>query len=193
MVDSLIQNNLLYDNHKSGISLYRIDGGAPSTGNRVLANTVHMASDARFALNVKDASSGNVAANNLLFDDHPSHGSIDIESDCLPGFACDFNALEEPFGLDGAFLSFAPWKSATGEDAHSFLSTPGQTFAGPAAGDYQLQAASAAVDSADPALSPPEDLLGKHRPAGAGFDRGAYELGACSGVASAYGLSLIHI
>jgi hypothetical protein len=36
VVNSVIYNNLLYDNHASGISLYRIDGGAPSTGNKVL-------------------------------------------------------------------------------------------------------------------------------------------------------------
>jgi len=187
VVDSVIQNNLLYDNHKSGISLYRIDGGAPSTGNRVLANTVHNASDARFALNIKDGSGGNLVANNVLLNDHSSRGSIDIESDCLPGFICDYNALEESFGLDGAFLSFAAWKAATGADAHSFLTTPSQTFVGAAAGDYQLAPGSAAKDSADPATSPPEDLLGKLRPAGAGFDRGAYELGACFGSSSSYG------
>src|SRR5690606_4989498 len=38
--DSIIRNNLIHSSHASGISLYRIDGGAPSSGNRVLNNTV---------------------------------------------------------------------------------------------------------------------------------------------------------
>src|SRR2546426_1812667 len=39
-VGGVIRNNLLYDNHASGISLYRIDASAPSTGNLVVNNTV---------------------------------------------------------------------------------------------------------------------------------------------------------
>ena len=46
VINSVIYNNLLYDNHASGISLYQIDGGAPSTGNKVYNNTIINASDA---------------------------------------------------------------------------------------------------------------------------------------------------
>ncbi len=37
---SRIDNNLLYDNHASGISLYQIDGGQPSRNNFVAHNTI---------------------------------------------------------------------------------------------------------------------------------------------------------
>ena len=37
--DSLIENNVLYNNHGSGIALYRIDGGGGSSGNTVINNT----------------------------------------------------------------------------------------------------------------------------------------------------------
>ena len=36
----VFRNNLIYNNHASGISLYRIDGGGGSTGNLVVNNTV---------------------------------------------------------------------------------------------------------------------------------------------------------
>ena len=42
--NSRIENNLLYNNHASGISLYSIDGGGGSTGNVVVNNTVYQAS-----------------------------------------------------------------------------------------------------------------------------------------------------
>src|SRR5262245_38748916 len=40
--DSIIRNNLLWDDHKTGIALYRIDGGGPSSGNLVHSNTIHL-------------------------------------------------------------------------------------------------------------------------------------------------------
>jgi len=61
---SLIRNNLIVDSHASGISLYRIDGGGPSSGNRVLNNTVLVASDGRWALNIRDGSTGTTVRNN---------------------------------------------------------------------------------------------------------------------------------
>ncbi|HYO23633.1 MAG TPA: right-handed parallel beta-helix repeat-containing protein, partial [Lacipirellulaceae bacterium] len=64
--DSRVENNLLYDNHASGISLYRIDGGKPSTGNTIVNNTVVQAENGRWALNVQNASTGNTVLNNIL-------------------------------------------------------------------------------------------------------------------------------
>src|SRR5450432_2899300 len=43
--DSHIENNLLYQNHASGVSLYQGDGAAGSSGNVVVNNTVDVASD----------------------------------------------------------------------------------------------------------------------------------------------------
>jgi hypothetical protein len=37
--DSVVRNNLVFDHHSSGISLYRIDGGAGSRNNLVVNNT----------------------------------------------------------------------------------------------------------------------------------------------------------
>jgi parallel beta helix pectate lyase-like protein len=56
---------------------------------------------------------------------------------------------------------------------HNFAGKPG--FADPARGDYHLAARSAAVDAGSPEHAPGFDLDGVARPAGAGFDIGAYE------------------
>jgi len=187
--DSVIRNNLLWNNHKTGIALYRIDGGGGSSGNLVHSNTIHNAADARWCLHVSDGSTGNTVRNNVLLNDHSFRGAIELESGCLPGFSSDFNAVKDRFALDDVFLSLAQWQAATGQDAHSFVAGTA-LFANAAAGDYSLKAGSAAIDAGTSQLAPTDDLEGKHRPAGAGFDLGALEHGACFGVASGYGAGL---
>lgn len=44
---SIFRDNLLYNNHASGISLYQIDAAQPARGNQVLNNTIVMASAGR--------------------------------------------------------------------------------------------------------------------------------------------------
>ncbi|PWW63339.1 right-handed parallel beta-helix repeat-containing protein [Actinokineospora spheciospongiae] len=58
---------------------------------------------------------------------------------------------------------------------HNMTGDPG--FADPAGGDFHLTAGSPAVDAGSPRLAPAFDLDGTPRPAGAGHDVGAYELG----------------
>lgn len=50
--DSVIRNNLCYDNHASGISLYAIDAAEGSSRNEVSHNTVVMGPDGRWVLNI---------------------------------------------------------------------------------------------------------------------------------------------
>jgi len=187
--DSVIRNNLLWDNHKTGIALYRIDGGGGSTGNLVHSNTIHNAADARWCLSISGGSTGNTVRNNVLLNDHPFRGAIELTSDSLPGISSDFGAVKDRFSLDEVFLSLAQWQVATGQDGQSFVATTA-IFTGAAGGDYTLAAGSAAIDAGTAELSPDEDLPGKHRPAGPGFDIGAYEAGACFGVVAAYGAGL---
>jgi len=59
VTDSLVQNNLLYDNHASGVSLYRIDGATGSKRNVVVNNTIVNASDARWCVNINNGSTDN--------------------------------------------------------------------------------------------------------------------------------------
>jgi hypothetical protein len=187
--DSVIRNNLLWNNHKTGIALYRIDGGGPSSANLVHSNTIHNAADARWCLTISDGSTGNTVRSNVLLNDHPFRGAIDMHSDCLPGFTSDFNAVKDRFSLDDVLLSLAQWKSATGQDTHSFIATTA-LFVDAAGGDYALAAGSPAIDAGTAFLAPAEDLDGKHRPAGAGFDIGSSEFGACFGAVAGYGAGL---
>lgn len=176
--DSLIANNLLYDNHSSGISLFQDDGGGPSSGNRVLNNTVLVASDGRWALNIQDGAVDNTAENNILWNYHSYRGSLDISEDSLPGFHSDHNAVMDRFTTDDgdSILTLAEWQQQTGQDAHSFVTTPDALFVDVADDNYQLSPSSPAVDAGTTLQDVTADIVGVTRPQGPAYDIGAYEL-----------------
>jgi hypothetical protein len=175
--DSLIRNNLIYDEHASGISLYQIDGGGPSTGNRVLSNTVLIASNGRWALNIQDGATNTTARDNILWNAHSYRGSVDISVDSLAGLSADYNAVMDRFTTDGgdSELTLAEWQQATGQDPHSFVGTPTSLFVDAGANDYRLSATSPAIDAGETRGDVPTDIVGLGRPQGASSDIGAYE------------------
>jgi hypothetical protein len=179
--DSRIENNLIYENHSSGISLYMIDGAEGSTGNVVVNNTIHVASNGRWALNIKDGSSGNTAFNNILVSEHPTYGAIDLSADSRPGFISDYNVIIAKFSYDEDFISLAQWHTQTGQDMHSIVAEPEALFENWDAGEYELLATASARDAGVATLAaklaPQVDLTGKPRPIGAKIDVGAYEFG----------------
>jgi Right handed beta helix region len=174
-VNGVIRNNLLYDNHASGISLYRIDAGAGATGNLVVNNTIVTAADGRWCVNIADGSTGNTVRNNILWNLHSFRGAITIDAASRPGFVSDYNSVIDRFSVDGGdtVLDLAAWQ-ALGYDAHSFVATPAQHFLVPGS-DFHLLDTSPAIDAGTPAGAPPADLEGNPRPVGGGFDLGAYE------------------
>ncbi len=175
--NSLFRNNLIYDTHASGISLYQIDGGAPSNGNRVLNNTVLVADDGRWGLNVQDGSTGNVVKNNIFFSRHGFRGAMSICSACVSGLVSNNNVTEDRFTLDDgdSVLTLSEWRTATGQDLQSVAVTTIDTlFVDSASGDFHL-AQGPAVDVGEVLVDVPDDLEGRARPIGAAHDAGCYE------------------
>jgi len=175
---TLVRNNLLYANHAGGITLYQIDGGSGSHDNQVLNNTVLMASDGRWAINIPNTvDTNNQIFNNIAYTAHGWRGSISIASPTLTGFVSDYNVVMDRFSTDdgNTRISLSAWQ-ALGYDAHSIIATPAQLFVNPAIADYHLTSNSPAVDHGLMLLQVQEDLEGHPRPGGAAFDIGAYEL-----------------
>jgi hypothetical protein len=173
---SRIQNNLLFDNHASGVSLYRIDASAGASGNLVVDNTIVNASDSRWCVNINTGSTGNTVRNNILYNEHPFHGAITIDASSRPGFTSDHNAVISRFSTDGGdtVIDLASWQ-ALGYDAGSFVATPAQLFVNPGT-DFHLLQGSPAVDAGSAVGAPSDDLDGNPRPVGAAIDIGAYEV-----------------
>lgn len=179
--DSVVRNNVLYNNHATGIALYMIDGLHGARNNVVANNTVRVASDGRWALLIVNGSTGARVFNNVLLNDGSYRGSISVSTDSLTGLVSDYNVVMDRFTTnDGdTRLTLAQWQQ-TGRDAHSLIATPAQLFADPVNGDYRLSATSPAVDRGTGSLSgasaPSTDFEGTGRPSGGGFDIGADEL-----------------
>jgi parallel beta-helix repeat protein len=178
---SLIRNNLIYDTHASGISLYRTDAGAPASGNRVENNTVLVAADGRWALNIQNGSINNTAKNNILWSDFAGRGAIDLCSTCTTGFTSDYNAMENQFTLNGggSTINLTQWRTSTGQDQHSFAIADSTAlaalFVSSATANHRLATGSAAANAGTTIADLPTDLERAARPQGAAYDIGAFE------------------
>jgi parallel beta-helix repeat protein len=179
--NSRIENNLLYGNIASGISLYQGDGGGPSTGNVVVNNTVMQPNGARAALNLQNGAANNTAVNNIFGDpsyDYQPRAGVDVSADSLPGLVSDFN-VAGPFTVDGGdtLLFLTQWQALTGQDLHSpsAASIVGLFGFSGSAGGFRLWPGGVAIDAGTSAFAPAVDLAGFVRPRGSAVDIGAYE------------------
>jgi parallel beta-helix repeat protein len=185
---SVIVNNLLHDNQATGIALFRIDGGGPSSGNLILHNTVVMPAErSRWALLLRDAATDNTIRNNILLSLQSRKGAIDASADSLPGLVSDHNLVSDRFTVDDAatIVPLGTWRRHTGGDERSLIAPAvEQIFVDARRGDYRLAEGCPARDRGTAAPTggqqpphplPSTDLAGIERPQGAGPDLGAYE------------------
>ena len=184
---SVFRNNLLYNNHASGISLYAIDGAHGSSNNQVLNNTIVMAPNSRFVINIphdsRKAPAGNVIKNNILYTPDSNHGSVLIAAKSVSGFESDYNVVVNNFSDNNgnSLVSLTKWQ-ALGFELHSVIATPAQLFVDPANNNYALKAGSPAIDAGVALPQVPTDILGVTRPQGLAYDIGAYEFVASTPV-----------
>jgi hypothetical protein len=186
LVNARIENNLLYNNHASGISLYQIDGGAPSTGGVIVNNTIINASDARWVINLRNGATNTTIFNNILYNQNTTstRGAITALEGSHVGLTSDYNLVDPRFSLnDGAAaINLDSWRSTTGNDQHSLplsAAAVDELFRNMQANDYWLSETSAARDfgvtSLDGHAAPTTDHNGEPRPVGSAPDAGAYE------------------
>jgi parallel beta-helix repeat protein len=181
--DSVVRNNLLYGNHATGIVNYHGDGAVGPSGMQILHNTVDQAADGRWALLIWNSDGPNVVRNNILYNRHPTRGSITylVPQDVLTTDS-DYNVMDKVTpDDDGIIYTLAQWQ-ALGHEPHSVL--PGSLaslFVNANGGDYHLPSGSPAVDAGQTLASVTVDLEGRPRPQGTAYDVGAYEKSAAAG------------
>jgi parallel beta-helix repeat protein len=187
--DGIIRNNLLYNNHAGGISLYANDGGEGSSRNLVYNNTIVMPSDGRWNINipanetfdgaVRPEPTGNKIKNNILYHANTSRGSVTIFDTAVSGFESDYNVVMNRFTADdgSSTMNLTAWR-ALGYDTHSVTSTPAALFVDSANGDYRLKVGAPAVNAGTALTEVTDDRTGQAR--GVPYDIGSDELDGSS-------------
>jgi hypothetical protein len=186
-----VRDNLFYRNASAGIAFGGYD--YPASAGRVTNCTFYnntliendtMLMDGLAGEIVITASSACKVKNNII----KAGGDWLVSKDnkTTPGLVIDYNIWYTPGGSHTAkfnwtlgnnvheYDSFAQYRTATGMDAHSLFADP--MLAGPY--DHHLTAASPAINSGDPAYTPPvgeTDFGGAPRLHGAHVDMGADE------------------
>ena len=175
--DSIVRNNLLFDNHASGIALYHGDGAQGPKGNRVFNNTIDMAPDGRWAILVGGSAGRNVIRNNVLHNRNPRRGGINYQSEAdVASTDSDYNIFGGAGAAtpnDSAPVPLPEWQAA-GHETHSLACDIARVAVNPPS-DYRLSAGSPAIDAGDRVEGVAADLDGRPRPAGKAWDIGAYE------------------
>jgi parallel beta-helix repeat protein len=177
VTDTIVLNNLLYENLGSGIAIFQENGAVCSQNVQVLNNTIVQAEEGRWAIIISgDDCINNKIFNNIILTAHEWRGSILIPTAGISGFESDYNVIMDRFSADDdeSVITLSEWQSL-GYDANSIIAASSEVFAGP--NDYHLGQDSAALDAGRNLPGVGLDLEGAARPQGSAFDIGAFELG----------------
>jgi Right handed beta helix region/Pel9A-like, right handed beta helix region len=183
MSDSIVRNNLLYNNHLMGITLYAVDAAEGSSRNLVYNNTIVMAPDSYTVIHIPTSKkgspnpTGNRIKNNIIYTPDSADMCIMVwGAGALAAGGSDYNVTTNLFSVNGgkAKISLTQWRSY-GFDAHSFISTPAALFVDPANSNYHLRAGSPAANAGTPLAEVTDDLAGVLRPQGGAYDIGCFE------------------
>lgn len=177
--ESEIYNNLLYNNHSTGIALFMIDGAEGSKNNKVYNNTIINPSDGRWNILVVDGSTGNTLYNNILINNHSFRGSIAVDAESFTGFTSDYNLLEDRLSSDGdnTVISLSSWQNL-GYDLHSsIVDSEENIFINYLSEDFHLTENSQATNAGTSLVSGvvSDDLDDITRPQDNDYDIGCYE------------------
>jgi parallel beta-helix repeat protein len=191
MDNSVVRNNLAYGNGRHALVLQNSNGNATHAchDNLIVNNTFDArAGSSAYAIEIASLSSQpsgspwtsndqntKVFNNILLANTSSGNGAIGNLGTVSATFTSDYNIVVDQFRAGSSSQTLAQWRAATGEDAHSIISTATALFVNAAAGDYRLKAGSPAIDMGTTTNAPATDILGTARPLGAGIDIGAYE------------------
>ncbi len=199
--DSVFRNNLLYGNHRTGMTFYAIDATEGSSRNLVANNTIVMAPGAYEAIlmpRMKElppmgsrsvdqlpplagkrqllSPTANRFFNNIIIASSPDAAAVLVYDPKATGLESDYNCISGRFDIDGeeTIVGIDEWRSL-GHGKHSIAADPKDIFVAPDANDYHLKKGSPAIDAGTALEDVTEDIEGTPRPQGAAYDIGCYE------------------
>ena len=131
VTDALIRNNVIVENHATGIAIFQQDGAVCSRRIEVLHNTIVQAEDGRWGITVGTGGCRDLTfINNVLLTRHAWRGSIELPTAGVPGLLSDSNVIADRFSIDDGdtSISLSQWQAATGQDLLSSIGTIGGTL-----------------------------------------------------------------
>lgn len=172
--DSLLQNNLIFDNGRNAIRAFKVDSIEGTGGLTIINNTC--VDNGGWAIKLTDDDGDNVIFNNILLDDS---GSISVNSANLAtGYNITNNIFRVSPNSEGSTVNLSSWQSF-GYGENSMVSSKNGLFNNIANNDYSLSQSGDATDSGTNSFNgssaPLSDIEGSNRPKGASADIGAYE------------------
>jgi hypothetical protein len=178
--DSIIRNNVLYNNRGIGITAFIIDGAEGPRGNLIANNTIVQPSTGRVALQLAGSTGVNTVRNNIVIHLGTRAGLELVENADVSFTDSNYNVVDSLGFPDGSVLSLATVKSSSAYshlDSNSLSATPESLFIDMAASNYDLRETAAAVDSGVNLTQVVTDYAARVRPQGLSTDIGAYEYG----------------
>jgi parallel beta-helix repeat protein len=176
MQDSLIQNNLIYNNGRNAVRAFAIDAAQGPKNLRIVNNTLVVPSGSGWPIKLTEDLGGHTIFNNIVIS-NGSNRSIAVGN---LNFQSNNNVVNGGFSLDGdsTIVNLSAWQAA-GHDLNSLVSTSAALFTNPGSADFTLKAgapaANSGVASFNSVSAPAADILGIARPQGSAHDIGAYE------------------
>src|SRR4029453_15223728 len=104
---TVFPKNLIYHNHAFGISLFSTDGSHGSSRNKVYNNTIVMALNGGWAVNIPKSKGnggspvGNIVKNNILYTERADKGAIAVYSTAAGVLTSDYNVVVDRFSTNG--------------------------------------------------------------------------------------------
>jgi hypothetical protein len=160
--DHLVANNVVYSHpHGFGIQIY-----PANKGTIVVHNTVVGSGHSGIVVGGDDGVS-NIAIRNNVLAFNASYG-VQMDSDCPRAVSIDRNVIHG--NRSGAIQG-----GCSGVDSSGGNLTSNPRFVAPGSRDYRLSPGSPAINRARGDYSLRVDVRGRRRPAGGGYDVGAFE------------------
>jgi parallel beta-helix repeat protein len=179
--NSVIENNLIYNAQRNGIALYQINGDGPSSGDKIIDNTIVVNGNGASgwaAVQAIDGAINTTIIGNVL---SAAEMSLEIDGSSQAGLVSDYNAFGAA-GIDPtgngytSNISFSAWQ-AEGFDTHSIYigSALSTDFVNASAGNLTLAAGSPMIGTGTATDAPATDYYGNGRPTSGRYDIGAIQ------------------
>lgn len=175
--NSIIRNNLIYNNRGIGITAFLGDGASGPRGNLIANNTIVQPGNGRVSLQISSSTGVNTVRNNVLI--HlGSRAGLELVDDSDVNFTDSNNNIVDRIGFpDGSVLALAAVKSSPAYrhlDPDSLSATVESLFIDVATSNYDLLDTAPAVDRGVNLTAVTNDYADRERSQGLSSDIGAF-------------------